>query len=92
MHITAEATLENHHTGERRVVKDIVINVADINDVRWSGGDTGDEFFDAMESDVERLENRIQDQIERIFEDESAVDFSYSLHKCTVEEVARLNR
>lgn len=90
MHIVAQAVLEDNETGKRRTVQNVRIEVEDINDVQWSGGETGDEFFDSMEDDSERLEHRIQDQIERIFEGETAVDFSYSLIECTVEQIANL--
>jgi len=45
------------------ISKTYQIPKSEINDIDWFGGDCGDSFFDDMEDDGERFEQRIEDSL-----------------------------
>jgi len=92
MFILVDAILEDNDTGTRSRKAGIVVEVDDVNDVAWAGGETGDEFFDSLEDDFERLTHRIQDCVEFQFDDQTIVDFTYLVKDGTEAEIITLNR
>ena len=58
--LTAFVSFRSLRTG-LVVEREFVISKEELNDVSWQGGDTGDIFFDNMESDLERFGARVDD-------------------------------
>lgn len=46
-----------------KIDKTYQVTKSEINDIDWFGGDCGDSFFDDMEDDAERFDQRVEDSV-----------------------------
>ena len=85
---------------ETRFSIKLAISKEDINDISWSGGNTGDSYFDDRDDDEERFLARLEDVVrtqlgaqedariagDELSEYDGELDFTYSFPNCVFED------
>lgn len=55
-HVTVRSSID-----ESEISKEYTISKEDIDDIAWKGGNSGDRYFDDMDTDEERFTARLED-------------------------------